>query len=492
MNPFAEHLQSRKRKARKIEAILQDHLGQGFRVRRALDIGCRQGSILTILGSHFETSVGVDRDAAAIRKGRERYPTANLFPGDGLYLAFPDNSFDLILCTQVYEHVADAAALAQEIHRVLKPGGVVFFSGPNRLAWMEEHYKLPLLAWLPRNVANHYLRLLRGVPRYNISPLFEWQLRKIWRKFKLIDYTKVLLGNPQRYTLDDRLPSQGLPVWVSCLIRPLIPNFNWILVKPKCPAPISSSAYTQKYFLGDCAGHDEFRISQGNQLPKRLGRPLEIASIQSGERVLDIGCGRGELAHHCQQGGALVWGLDYAPAALEIARGFQSQRLGFQLAKAQRLPFKQASFDTVFLLDIVEHLHHPELQTTFSEVWRVLRPGGKLIIHTMPNLNYYRYGYPIYRGVARLGGRRLPRDPRQRWDFPHLHVNEQTPHDLKLCLQNNNFKSRVWLENLQDFSQESSPVLRALMSGATRWPIFKGVFCNDILAVARKPEQIQP
>jgi ubiquinone/menaquinone biosynthesis C-methylase UbiE len=492
MNPSDEHFQSRRRKARKIKAILQDHLGEGFRVPHALDIGCRQGSILAFLDSHFETSIGVDRDPVTIEKGRERHPAANIFTGDGLNLAFPDNCFDLILCAQVYEHVADAAALGREIKRVLKPGGTVFFSGPNRLAWMEEHYHLPLLAWLPRNLANCYLRLLRGVHYYNISPLFEWQLRKIWRKFKLIDYTQALLGNPKRFALEDRLPSKGLPNWISFLIRPLIPNFNWILVKPGRPAPIPPSAYTHKYYLNNCAGHGEYKLSQGHQLPKRLWRPLEIAAIQPGERVLDIGCGRGELAHHCHRKGAIVWGLDYAPAALHIAQDFQSQQLSFQQAEAQWLPFVGDCFNIIFMLDIVEHLHHPELQKALSEVWRVLKPGGKLIIHSMPNLDYYRYGYPVYRGLARLGGRRLPRDPRQRWGYPHLHVNEQTPQALKICLQNNNFESRVWLENLQEFSRESSPTLQALMSGATRWPIFKHIFCNDILAVARKPKKIQP
>jgi len=491
MNPSAEHLHSRRRKARKIRAILKDHLGENFQVSLGLDIGCRQGEMLDSLGYHFEMLIGIDTDPSAIEKGKAFNPSATIVIGDGLIMPFPENHFDLIICAQVYEHVADFVALTAEIYRLLKPGGILFFSGPNRLALMEEHYHLPLLSWLPRKLANIYLRLFRGVNSYEITALSEWKLRKSLQNFEIIDYTKDLLRDPQRYAMEDRLPAGGLPGWISVLIRPLIPNFNWVLVKPKISSPILSSAYTQEYYMSDCAGHHNFASSGGEQLPQRLQRPLEIAAPQPGERLLDLGCGRGELAHHCRKHGASVWGLDFASAALDIAQNFQGQNLAFQQAEAQYLPFEKDSFDTVFMLDIVEHLHHPELQRSLSEVWRVLRPGGKLIIHSMPNLDYYRYGYPLYRVVARLGGRRLPPDPRHRWAHPHLHVNEQTPKQLRISLQNHLFDSRVWLENLQEFEHEDNPCLRALMTGATNWPILKRIFCNDILAVARKPDQVR-
>jgi hypothetical protein len=89
--------------------------------------------------------------------------------------------------------------------------------------------------------------------------------------------------------------------------------------------------------------------------------------------------------------------------------------------------------------------------------------------------------------VARLGGRRLPPDPRQRWAYPHLHVNEQTPRQLKWILMNTQFESHVWLENLQEFGHEDNPILKAVMIRAASWPLIKTIFCNDILAIARKP-----
>ncbi len=60
-----------------------------------------------------------------------------------------DESCDLVICAQVYEHVPDDRRLAEEVYRVLKPGGVVFFSGPNWLFPIEGHYHLPFLHWLP-------------------------------------------------------------------------------------------------------------------------------------------------------------------------------------------------------------------------------------------------------------------------------------------------------------------------------------------------------
>ncbi len=48
-----------------------------------------------------------------------------------------------------------------------------------------------------------------------------------------------------------------------------------------------------------------------------------------------------------------------------------------------------------------------------------------MIIHTMPNTWYYKIGYPLFRFVQRLRGKHLPADPRERWGYREVHVNEQ-------------------------------------------------------------------
>ncbi len=71
----------------------------------------------------------------------------------GEHLPYPDESFDLITCLDVLEHVADAEAVMREMRRALRPGGIVLTTVPNRRAFRDPHYHLPLINWLPRPLA---------------------------------------------------------------------------------------------------------------------------------------------------------------------------------------------------------------------------------------------------------------------------------------------------------------------------------------------------
>ena len=126
--------------------------------------------------------------------------------------------------------------LADEVWRVLRPGGVCFFSGPNRLALMEEHYWLPLLSWLPRPAAHLYMRAFKRGRWYDAYPRFYWQIRSLWRAFTIHDYTLPMLREPERFAVDRRF---GKIAWIGRLparllgsLAFLVPNFNWVLVKP--------------------------------------------------------------------------------------------------------------------------------------------------------------------------------------------------------------------------------------------------------------------
>jgi ubiquinone/menaquinone biosynthesis C-methylase UbiE len=230
------------------------------------------------------------------------------------------------------------------------------------------------------------------------------------------------------------------------------------------------------------------------RLPLRLSIPLELAGVQAGMRVVDVGCGRGEILLHSARRGARSWGLDYAREAVLLTRelllsgagGQERELIAVGQANAAQLPFASGHADLVFMLDVVEHLYPPELKAALDEAWRILQPGGRLVVHTMPNLWYYRVGYPIYRGLQRLRGERLPADPRERWDFRHVHVNEQTPARLRKALQESRFKARVWLTSTQSYEYESNPLVRRGMVFLVNTLPFKWAFCNDIFAIGTK------
>jgi 2-polyprenyl-3-methyl-5-hydroxy-6-metoxy-1,4-benzoquinol methylase len=266
--------------------------------------------------------------------------------------------------------------------------------------------------------------------------------------------------------------------------------------KPSTPdhPSVPAEAYTREYYESCCQGYEEYKSSHGEVIPLRLYIPLKLADIKVGMNVVDIGCGRGELVINCARLGAHTWGLDYANEALLLAHqaitdeknvSF-SELMAIQQSNSRRLPFANESIDLVFMLDIVEHLYPDELSTTLDEVWRVLRPKGRLIVHTMPNLWYYRFGYPLYRFIQRLRSQKLPVDPRLRWEYSHVHVNEQDPRKLGRVLDKSRFHARIWLYPAQSYHSEHNLIIRFGMGFLTRVYPFRWIFCNDIFAIGTK------
>ena len=215
--------------------------------------------------------------------------------------------------------------------------------------------------------------------------------------------------------------------------------------EPAVPEPsVSPDAYDATYYRGTCAGHEEWTASGGQQADPLYDGVLTLAGLRPGEVVVDVGTGRGELvAVALERGAAHAVGIDYSPTAVEMAeqtlRARDVQDRGeVRLADARRLPVDDATADLVTMVDVVEHLTPTELAHTLAEVRRVLRPGGRLFAHTMPNRLVYDVTYRLHRTAARLSGARWPADPRN--DYEHrMHVNEQTRGGLARTLRRAGF-----------------------------------------------------
>ena len=83
---------------------------------------------------------------------------------------------------------------------------------------------------------------------------------------------------------------------------------------------LPSTLYSKDYFLAACEGYQEFVESQGEHLSRRLRQAFAVASVEPGMRVLDVGCGRGEILRHCAQLGADACGVDYAEVAVNLSQ----------------------------------------------------------------------------------------------------------------------------------------------------------------------------
>lgn len=258
--------------------------------------------------------------------------------------------------------------------------------------------------------------------------------------------------------------------------------------------------YDEVYFLSSCEGYEEFITSEGAYLSRRLSQALEAAEIAPGMRVLDVGCGRGEILQHCAELGAQAYGMDYALVAAQMAQrlatsdGEQGNAAYVCLADAKQLPFSATSFDRVLMFDLVEHLHPWELDQALAEARRVLRPDGRLIIHTAPNVWYNRFAYPVVRFVRTLMNQKTgyPRDPRAIVPANlDVHVNEQSAWSLWWVLRRAGFRARVWLDTPPQNRREGWG-FRCARHILFNWPPFRWFFEREVFAVARADGLSQP
>lgn len=106
------------------------------------------------------------------------------------------------------------------------------------------------------------------------------------------------------------------------------------------------------------------------------------ANVQSGEQVLDLACGTGELVRrvHGAVPGAEIVGVDLAPAMVERARSKLGERSGlrFEQGDVHALPFGDEAFDAVVCANTFHYFTQPE--QVLAEARRVLRPGGRLVL----------------------------------------------------------------------------------------------------------------
>jgi SAM-dependent methyltransferase len=161
--------------------------------------------------------------------------------------------------------------------------------------------------------------------------------------------------------------------------------------------PLSASAIPHPLGSGEYFEYYD-RLREANESVEFSARLHEYRDFAR-RRVLDVGCGNGYVLSRYALAGAEVHGVDLTDAAVGLCRK-RFEYLGlvgdFRQGNAEALPYPDATFDCVTSMGVLHHT--PDTARAVSEVHRVLKPGGRLIVmfyHRDSAL--YRIKFPILR-----------------------------------------------------------------------------------------------
>lgn len=127
---------------------------------------------------------------------------------------------------------------------------------------------------------------------------------------------------------------------------------------------------------------EEFNASKGAR--ERRRKITAALALQGGEAILDVGSGPGHQVFEISSAvgpGGRVHGVDPAESAVAIAsrRCSQLPNVSFELGEAAQLPFDDQTFDVAMSSQVFEYLE--DVSGGLREIFRVLRPGGRVLIH---------------------------------------------------------------------------------------------------------------
>ena len=259
---------------------------------------------------------------------------------------------------------------------------------------------------------------------------------------------------------------------------------------------LSPKLYTAKYFKSiRCEGYYEFT---SNELSAVKKIEIDLLNLKPTDKVIDIGCGRGDIVHFLYEQGISFYGVDYASSAVKLTKDRLPSKYHSRILQsdARHIALPDKSFTKVVLGDIIEHMTYSEAVEVINESFRLLKPGGTLVIHTAPNTRFKNYVYPLIRLVIMAAGYKntLRLLDENIIATKRYHVDEYSILDLKRVMNKSLFRHHsAWVHRdaLRNQTKnylnplKSNPLIKAGVFVINNSPLIY-FFGNDLFVVATK------
>lgn len=236
------------KKGQRVIRILSDQtFSQPVEPKRVLELGSGTGSFLITAIEHYPDVVGVDIAMRWLHVSRRRFMDIDRTPPTLVvscaeYLPFPDQYFDLIVCSATLEFTKDPESVLKECARLLTTSGSLYFSTVNRFSITQDPY---VYLWgvglLPRAWQAPYVKFRRNASYENITLFSYNEFQKLARKyFDTIEFALPDIDNDalKEFPLIKRVQVhifRGLKKigFISKLLLRITPQWDIKLSKPK-------------------------------------------------------------------------------------------------------------------------------------------------------------------------------------------------------------------------------------------------------------------
>ncbi|MBK6848873.1 MAG: methyltransferase domain-containing protein [Proteobacteria bacterium] len=175
-------------------------------------------------------------------------------------------------------------------------------------------------------------------------------------------------------------------------------------------------------------------------------------------RILDVGCGEGLLVEEYRKQGRDIQGLDLHYSSPFVTRGDITQ-----------LPWEPGSFDLVLALDVIEHLGYATQAQAFSELARVLKPGGRALV-SLPNLAHFASRLAFLFAGRLLRTSQAERHPGDRPIAEYLELIKDS--GFEVLSRRGVFPTFPLISALTWFAPARSLPLHRLLNATLAWPGF--------------------